>query len=66
MIFRALLIEWQRYYPELLEKCFIVNSPMFFEGYWDSEVKPHLSPKTAAKVVITGENTHKDLLDKFD
>jgi hypothetical protein len=39
---------------------------MFFEGFWESEIKPHVSQKTALKVVITGESTHKDIIDKFD
>jgi hypothetical protein len=65
-VFRSLLIEFQSYYPELLDSCFIVNTPMFFEGFYESEVKPHLAPRTAAKVAITGENTHKGLYDKVD
>lgn len=39
---------------------------MFFEDYYESELKPHLSARTASKIVITGENSHKDLLEKFD
>jgi hypothetical protein len=39
---------------------------MFFESFWDSEIKPHLSPKTIDKVVITGECTHKGLLENVD
>lgn len=61
VIFKSLLIEFQRYYPELLDKCYIVNTPMFFEGLWESEIKPHLSEKTINKVIITGEYSHKDL-----
>ena len=66
MIFRTLLIEVQRYYPEMLDSCYFVNTPMFFEGVWESEIKPHLHPKTASKVIITGENSHKDLMDRVD
>jgi hypothetical protein len=43
VIFRSLLIEFTRFYPELLFKCFILNSPLFFESFWDSELKPFLS-----------------------
>lgn len=39
---------------------------MFFEGFWESEIKPHINPKTAAKVIITGENSHKGLLENVD
>jgi len=63
VIFRTILIEYQRYYPELLFKCFILNTPMFFEGFWETEVKPHLSPKTISKILITGESSSRDLQD---
>ena len=49
----------------MLDACFIVNTPMFFEGYWESEVKPHISAKTISRIHITGENTHKDLISRF-
>lgn len=66
MIFRSLLIEFQRYYPEILDSCYFVNTPMFFEGFWESEIKPHIDAKTAAKVIITGENSHKTLQENVD
>jgi len=65
-VFRTLLIEYQRYYPELLWRCFILNTPMFFEGFYDSEVKPHISPSTMNKIVVTGESTHKDLQEMVE
>ena len=66
VIFKSLLIEFQRYYPEILDKCYVVNTPMFFEGLFDSEIKPHLSAKTVSKIIVTGESTHKDLLEQID
>ncbi len=66
VIFRSLLIEFQRYYPEMLDKCFVLNTPMFFEDYYEAEIKPHLSKKLAQKVVITGESFHKELIEKID
>lgn len=39
---------------------------MFFQDIYESEIKPHLSPETAAKVLITGESTHSSLQSKFD
>lgn len=39
---------------------------MFFESFWEGEVKPHLAPETAAKVIITGENSHKVLREKVE
>ena len=34
----------------MLESAYIVNTPMFFDGIWESEIKPHLSPKTISKI----------------
>ena len=42
----------------MVDSIFIVNTPIFFEGLWESEIKPNLSPKTIAKIHITGEATH--------
>jgi hypothetical protein len=50
----------------MMDKCYIVNTPMFFEDYWEAEIKPHISARTVSKVIITGENYHKELLDKVD
>jgi CRAL/TRIO domain len=55
VIFKSLLIEFQRYYPELLDSCYVVNTPMFFQDIYDFEIKPIISKETAAKVIITGE-----------
>ena len=59
VIFKSLLIEFQKFYPEMLESAFIVNTPMFFDGIWESEIKPELSAKTISKIHFTGESTHK-------
>ena len=66
IVFRSVLIEYQRYYPELLDQCYILNTPMFFESFWDSEIKPHLNAQTIQKIIITGESGHKDLSERFD
>jgi hypothetical protein len=66
VIFKTLLIEYQRYYPEILSKCYVLNTPMFFEGFWESEIKPHLSQKTCSKIVVTGESSHKELQERVD
>ena len=36
---------------------------MFFEGVWESEIKPYVNPKTDKKIIITGESTDKDLTE---
>ena len=64
-IFKKLTLEFQKFYPEMVDSIFIVNSPMFFEGVWESEIKPQLSPKTISKIHITGESSHQLLLERF-
>ena len=61
-----MLIEFQRYYPELLARCYILNTPIFFEDFYESEILPHLSEQTAKKIFMTGENFHKDLMERVD
>ena len=39
---------------------------MFFEGFFDSEIKPHLAAGTLLKLAFTGENSHKELLALVD
>ena len=46
VIFRSLLIEFQQFYPELLYKAYILNAPMFFDSFYENEVKPHISERT--------------------
>lgn len=36
---------------------------MVFESHYLTEIKPHLSPHTASKVLITGESRPKELLE---
>lgn len=51
----------------MLDQCFVLNTPLFFDGFWESEIKPHLSQKTAAsKVIITGESSHVSLLETIE
>jgi len=66
LIFRTLLIELQRFYPELLYRCFILNAPLFFQPHYENEVLPHLAAKTKDKIFITGESTCKELHEGVD
>jgi hypothetical protein len=46
----------------MLDKCYIVNTPMFFAGsFYEAEIKPYIDASTNEKVIITGENTHTKL-----
>lgn len=53
-------------YPELVSHIHIVNTPMFFESFFNSEIRPKLTPIQAAKIEITGESSTQSLLDSFD
>jgi len=48
----------------MLDSCFVVNSPMFFQDFYDFEIKPHISQKTQSKIFVTGESSHASLQDK--
>jgi hypothetical protein len=50
----------------MLYRCFVVNTPMFFESHFDAEIKCHLSPETVQKISITGTPNTQELLDLFD
>ena len=53
-------------FPEIVHKITIVNTPMFFESFFNSELKPQLSAKTVAKISVTGESTPACLLQDID
>jgi hypothetical protein len=52
----------QNYYPEMLGKMFIINSPMLFTGCW-ALVKPILDEATVKKIDILGSNYTSKLLE---
>lgn len=60
--FKQVFAELSKRFPEFIESVYILNAPMFFEGFFDTEVKPLLTQKTIEKIVVTGECTHADLL----
>ena len=65
-ILKTLLMEFQRYYPEMLDKCYILNTPIFFQDYWEHEIRPKISARTASKVILTGESKHQELLERVE
>jgi hypothetical protein len=42
----------ERYYPERLEKCIVINAPPVIRHLWNSIVKNMLDPRTAEKFVM--------------
>ncbi|KAJ3110329.1 cytosolic factor, phosphatidylinositol/phosphatidylcholine transfer protein [Phlyctochytrium bullatum] len=55
----------QNYYPEMLGKMFIINSPMLFTGVW-TLVKPLLDEVTVNKIYILGSGYKDKLLEFID
>ena len=44
----------------------IVNTPMFFESFFLSEIKPQMTEKTASKIQITGQSNPAFLQEIID
>lgn len=55
----------QNYYPEMLGKMFIINTPMLFTAVW-SLVKPLLDEVTVSKIQILGYSYQSKLLEMID
>ena len=56
MIWKEICKELAKRYPEFVNSITIVNTPMFFENYYNNEILPTLSERTASKILITGES----------
>jgi hypothetical protein len=52
----------QDYYPEMLARMFIVNTPFTFKALW-SFVKPFLDEKTSKKISLEGSKYITKLLE---
>lgn len=48
-------------FPQMVHSCIIVNTPMFFENFFNQEVKPLIGVKNIGKVHLTGESTPEEL-----
>jgi hypothetical protein len=55
----------QDYYPEILGKMFIVNSPTLFSMAW-KVIKPWIDERTQKKITIEGSKFQKKLLELVD
>ena len=62
-----MVLEVQRFFPELLYKLYIVNTPIFFENIWESELSTCVDEQTIKdKVEISPTETHEELLNEVD
>ena len=46
MVYKQLVLEVQRFFPELVHKIYILNAPMFFEGIWEEELSQSVDKDT--------------------
>ena len=56
----------QLFYPEIVHEIYVVNTPMFFDQIWNSELKSIFNNKTQSKIFFTGEKMHKHMLEQID
>jgi hypothetical protein len=61
---RSLEID-QQYYPERLNRLFVINAPWFFTAIY-ALVSPWIDPITAKKIVIVGSDYMDTLLESID
>lgn len=66
MIWREICKELAKRYPEIVHSITVLNTPMFFENFYNNQVLPHFSERTASKVLITGESEPQALLDAVE
>jgi hypothetical protein len=61
-VYKQLVLEVQRFFPSMLHKCYILNTPMFFEGAWENELSKCLNQGILDKKIFFSSNdTHDDL-----
>ena len=49
------------YYPEVLGTAFVINASGIFRAAWEL-IKKFLDPRTAAKVIVKGDDYKEELL----
>lgn len=65
-VYKQAILEFQRFFQEMLYKAYIVNAPMFFEGLWEDELSITVDKTTLQKIEITGSESHPEMLDLID
>ena len=58
--------EISKRFPEMVHSITVVNTPMFFEDFFTTNLRPQISDKTAAKIQLTGESCPASLLEIID
>lgn len=65
-MFKELVVELSKRFPNFVYAFHVVNTPIFFENVYNAEIKSFLSPTTVAKVEITGESSPKSLTENVE
>lgn len=65
-VYQQAILEFQRFFPEILYKGFIVNAPMFFQGLWEDELSLTIDKSTLQKIEITGAECHNEMIKLID
>lgn len=65
-MFKQLVLEVQRFFPELVRTIFIVNAPMFFDAPWETQLSQSVHENTVKKVIISAKDTCDELLQEVD
>jgi hypothetical protein len=60
-LIKSIIQEIAMRFPQMVHSCIIVNTPMFFENFFNQEVKPLIGLKNIGKVHITGESAPEEL-----
>jgi hypothetical protein len=61
-VYKQLTLEVQRFFPELLHRLYILNTPMFFENAWENELSTIIHKDTLKKVFMSGDDSHDELI----
>lgn len=65
-VYKQLTLEVQRFFPELVHKIHVLNSPMFFENVWESELCQCVDEETLNKILINSSGTSDELQEEID
>ena len=66
MAFRQMVLEMQRFFPEIIHKIYVVNVPVFFDGIWEDELSKNITSETQKKMIFSQSESCPELLEDVD
>ena len=60
------MLELQKFYPELVHKIFVLNSPMFLETVYEDQLSQSLAKETQEKIEFSSTCSHCVLSESVD